>query len=320
MDNIIQIGDAAEAPVSDINVPVGNPSVPVAAGTGGLASPQGNEAIANEMGGTKAAGWPTGQTNPVEQTVPEYQQNTEPNVLDPVSHNTPAKEDPRRFEYWQSQADSMRGENQNLKQEIGDIKQYLSQREGQQSPSNPETNGSPVPIGNPQTELKTPVQPTKPSNYNEVDAFNDPNSASFQYRNQMDSYRDDVTTYMLQRERVREKQQLVQARRQQDFQVNQSAYNHATNNYGWDSKTANDFIEWSRNPANVTIDHLAKLYEMDKRGVDPRAQQKRQEMINQQERAQVPRTAQVAPSIPMPQVTDEQAFSLDLLRHSTKPK
>ena len=29
MDNIIQIADAADAPVSDINVPVGNPSVPV---------------------------------------------------------------------------------------------------------------------------------------------------------------------------------------------------------------------------------------------------------------------------------------------------
>ena len=62
------------------------------------------------------------------------------------------------------------------------------------------------------------------------------------------------------------------------------------------------------------------IYEMDKRGVDPRAEQKRQEMLNQQQRAQVPRTTQVTPAPAPPQVTDEQAFSMDLLQHSTKPK
>ena len=319
MDNIIQVGNAAEAPVSDVSVPTENPSIDVAAGTGGLASPVGDEAIANGMGGRKDTGLPTGQTSPVEQTAPAYEQQAEPNALDNLSHENPAKDDPRRFEYWQSQADRMRGENDNLKQEIHGIKQYLAARE-QQSPSNSETMGSPVPTGNPQTELKTPVQPTKPSNYNEVDAFNDPNSASFQYRNAIESYRDDVTTYMLQKDQVREQQQMQQMRLQQDQMVDQQAYNHATNNYGWDSKTANEFIEWSRNPANVTIDHLAKLYEMDKRGVDPRAEQKRQEMLNQQQRAQVPRTTQVTPAPAPPQFTDEQAFSASLLQHSTKPK
>ncbi len=320
MDNIINVGNAADAPVSNAEVPAGTAGIDVAAGTGGLASPRGNEAIANEMGGSKAAGWSTGQTTVVEPPAPvEYQQQAEPNVLDNLSQETPAKEDPRRFEYWQSQADRMRGENQDLKQEIHSIKQYLAERENQ-SPSNPQTQGSPVPTGNPETGLQAPVQPTKPSNYNEVDAFNDPNSASFQYRTAMDSYRDDVTTYVLNREKVREKQQLMQARQQQEFQVNQQAYNHAINNYGWNSDQANDFIEWSRNPANVTIDHLAKLYEMDKRGIDPRAQVKTQEMRNQQERAQVPRTTQVAPAPPVPQITDEQAFSMDLLQHSTKPK
>ena len=318
MDNIINVGNAADAPVNDASVPVGNPSVDVSAGTGGLASPVGDEAIANGLGGRKAEGLPTGQTTPLE-TTPAFEQQVEPGPTDVLSHETPAKEDPRRFEYWQSQADRMRGENQDLKQEIHGIKQYLAQRE-QQSPSNTETMGSPVPTGNPQTELKTPVQPTKPSNYNEVDAFNDPNSASFQYRNAMESYRDDVTTYMLQKDQVREQRQMEQMRIQQDQMIDQQAYNHATNNYGWDAHTANDFIEWSRNPGNVTIDHLAKLYEMDKRGVDPRAEQKRQEMLNQQQRAQVPRTTQVTPAPAPPQVTDEQAFSMDLLQHSTKPK
>jgi hypothetical protein len=319
MDDIIEVGNAAEAPVQDASIPVSDPSVPVA-GNGGLASPMGNEAIANEMGGSKAAGWPTGQTTEVEQPAPvEYQQQAEPAPLDNLSHETPAKEDPRRFEYWQSQADRMKGENQVLQQEIHGIKEYLAARE-QQSPSNAEPQGSPVPTGNPETGLQAPVQPTKPSNYNEVDAFNDPNSASFQYRNQMDSYRDDVTTYVLQREQVREQERMKQMRIQQDQQVNQQAFNHVTTNNGWDANTANDFVQWARDPRNVSIDHLSKLYEMEKRGVNPQAEQKAQEMLRQQERAQVPRTAQVAPSQPVPQMTDEQAFSADLLQHSSKPK
>jgi len=318
MDNIINVGNAADAPVNDASVPVGNPSVDVSAGTGGLASPVGDEAIANGLGGRKAEGLPTGQTTPLE-TTPAFEQQVEPGPTDVLSHETPAKEDPRRFEYWQSQADRMRGENQDLKQEIHGIKQYLAQRE-QQSPSNTETMGSPVPTGNPQTELKTPVQPTKPSNYNEVDAFNDPNSASFQYRNAMDSYRDDVTTYMLQKDQLREKQRMVQMARQQDHMVNQQAYNHATNNYGWDAERANDFVKWARDPKNVTVDHLAKLYELEKRGISPRAENKRQEMMAQQQRAQVPRTAQVAPSKPVPQFNDEDLFNQALLQHSSKPK
>jgi len=320
MDDIIQVGNAADAPVQNVGAPVQDASVPVDAGHGGLASPMGNEAIANEMGGSKAAGWSNGQTTVVEQPAPvEYQQQAEPAPLDGLSHEAPAKEDPRRFEYWQSQADRMRGENQMLKQEIGDIKSYLQSRE-QPSPSNPATQGSPVPTGNPETVLKAPVQPTKPSNYNEVDAFNDPNSASFQYRNEMESYRDNVTNYMLKKDKVREKIQLQQMRKQQDNMVNQQAYNHATANYGWSPDVANDFIKWSRDPGNVTIDHLAKLYEMDKRGVNPQAQQKRQEMINQQTRAAVPRTTQVTPAPAPPRMSVEQAFSADLLRHSRKPK
>ena len=320
MDDIIQVSNAAEAPVQNVGAPVQDASVPLDAGTGGLASPMGNEAIANEMGGSKAAGWPTGQTTEIEQPAPvEYQQQAEPAPLDNLSHETPAKEDPRRFEYWQSQADRMRGENENLQQEIYGIKQYLAERE-QQTPSNTAPQGSPVPTGNPETALQAPVQPTKPSNYNEVDAFNDPNSASFQYRNEMDSYRDDVTTYMLQKDQLREKQRMVQMARQQDHMVNQQAYNHATNNYGWDAERANDFVKWARDPKNVTVDHLAKLYELEKRGISPRAENKRQEMMAQQQRAQVPRTAQVAPSKPVPQFNDEDLFNQALLQHSSKPK
>ena len=320
MDDIINVGNAAEAPVQNASIPVNNPSVPVDAGNGGLASPMGNDAIANEMGGSKAAGWPTGQTTEVEPQAPvEYQQQAEPNVLDNLSHETPAKEDPRRFEYWQSQADRMRGENQAMQQELNGIKEYLAARENQ-SPSNPQVQGPPVPTGNPETGLQAPVQPTKPSNYNEVDAFNDPNSASFQYRNAMDNYRDDVTTFVLNREQARDQQRMEEMRIQQDNMVNQQAYTHATNNYGWDNNKANDFVQWARNPQNVTVDHLAKLYELEKRGVDPQAEQRTQEMLRQKERAQIPRTAQVAPSQPVPQMTDEQAFSADLLQHSSKPK
>ena len=320
MDDIISVGNAADAPVQNASIPNQDVGVPVDAGYGGLASPMGNDAIANEMGGSKTAGWSQGQTTVVEHPAPvEYQQQAEPSVLDNLSQETPAREDPRRFEYWQSQADRMRGENAQLKKEVGDIKSYLNARE-QQSPSNPQTQGSPVPTGNPETGLKTPVQPTKPGNYNEVDAFNDPNSASFQYRNEMDNYRDDVTTYMLQKDQVREKMQLQQMRKQQETMVNQQAHHHATNNYGWSPEQASEFIEWSRNPENVTIDHLAKLYEMDKRGVNPQATMKRQEMINQQQRAQVPRTTQVTPAPAPARMSTEQMFSADLLQHSTKPK
>ena len=229
---------------------------------------------------------------------------------------TPAKEDSSRFEYWQSQADKVTSELSNAQQEL---EYYRSQAQQQHQPtvSNGQPNGQPQQnMGVQQDSLQAPVKPTKPVSYNEVDAYNDPESTSFKFRLEKERYQDDYMGFLEQKDEVRENQMRAQYEQayaqQQTNLVKNSAMSHAMGGYGFDQLKAGDFVNWASNPNNVTVDHLIKLYMM-KDAPDARVEQKKQEMKKSQEVLAIPRSAAVETGTAESPQSDEDLFNNALL-------
>ena len=227
-----------------------------------------------------------------------------------------------RFEYWQSQADKAKGELSTIRNELDYYKNSLAPVE-RMIRSNPEvlnklenssSNGQPqgYPQGFQETSVKEPSAPERPLSYNEVDALNDPDSDSFRHRLAKEKYRDDYMGFLQKKDKVRDKeiksQYEAQMQQQQTQMMQSQAHSHAVNSYGYDANKANDFVQWAQNPDNLTMDNLAKLFEL-RTSANPVVQQKTQEMQNQAQRLAIPRTATVQTGRPEPTRTDEQKFS-----------
>ena len=267
----------------------------------GAAIPAGDDATNTQMFDVETTGPSINETPVGEQQAESVESSQE---------QSSAKADPSRFEYWQSQADKVKGELSATQQELSYYREQAMQG-AQQSPS----NGQPVEQAQ-ETSLKSPVKPEKPVNYNEVDAYNDPESASFKFRLQKEQYQDDYISFIEEREQTRETEY---ARKYQQAMLEQeanslrnNAYNHAVSNYGWDQSRANDFVQWASNPANVTVDHLAKLFQM-KDAPNAQIQQRKDQVVREREIAAMPRTAAVETGKTEPPMTDEDLFNAGLM-------
>ena len=227
-------------------------------------------------------------------------------VTQETTQETSSKDDSTRFEYWQSQADKAKGEINTIRQELDYYKNSLAPVEQmirnnpqvldqlQQSPSNGQAQGHPQGLQEP--SLKEPSAPDRPHSYNEVDAYNDPESDSFKYRLAKEEYRDNYLGFLQKKDQVREQEMQKayqqQMHQQQNQMIQRQAMSHAVNNFGWDQQKAAEFVSWSQSPDNLTLDNLAKLFEL-RTNTNPVVQQKTQEMQKQAERLSVPRTAAV---------------------------
>ena len=267
----------------------------------GAAIPAGDDATNTQMFDVDTTGPSINETPVGEQQAESVESSQE---------QSSAKADPSRFEYWQSQADKVKGELSATQQELAYYREQAMQN-AQQSPS----NGQPVEQAQ-ETSLKSPVKPEKPVNYNEVDAYNDPESASFKFRLQKEQYQDDYISFIEKREQVREDEY---ARKYQQAMLEQeanslrnNAYNHAVSNYGWDQSRANDFVQWASNPANVTVDHLAKLFQM-KDAPNAQIQQRKEQVVREREIAAMPRTAAVETGKTEAPMNDEDMFNAGLM-------
>lgn len=267
----------------------------------GAAIPAGDDATNTQMFDVDTTGPSINETPVGEQQAESVESSQE---------QSSAKADPSRFEYWQSQADKVKGELSATQQELSYYREQAMQG-AQQSPS----NGQPVEQAQ-ETSLKSPVKPEKPVNYNEVDAYNDPESASFKFRLQKEQYQDDYISFIEEREQTRETEY---ARKYQQAMLEQeanslrnNAYNHAVSNYGWDQSRANDFVQWASNPANVTVDHLAKLFQM-KDAPNAQIQQRKEQVVREREIAAMPRTAAVETGKTEAPMNDEDMFNAGLM-------
>ena len=305
-DNMITTQDADRPVQGDTSIPVEDPSGVIPAGEVPVeqADPLG---LAKSISTNE--GLPSNATTPIEGAEAQ------------TTEETPAKEDPSRHEYWQSQHDKVASERDALKehnQNLQQLDQYI--RANPQVLDNIESLSNGQPQGQPQqanqeASLQKPTRPQKPSSYNEVDAFNDPDSESFKFRVAKDQYQDSMLDYY---ENVEEARTLQMQRAQQEqmaYQQQQSAYSHAQSSWGFDANEARDFVQWAENPNNITLDALGRLYRLAKAPTQQQSEveTKVRQMEKQEERLQAPPTTTVQPGKSAPTLSEQDVFNQGLL-------
>lgn len=211
-----------------------------------------------------------------------------------VNYETPQDNEEVRYQYWQSEADKAKNENEQLKKTV-EILQQTIQKPAESQPEEISSEPEIEPFRD------APQKPNKPAGFNRAEAIDDPNSASAQYLDAMDSYRDEMDIYNadkleyesnlinIEREALIEEQ-----KRQKDAfeaeQRNQEQVNNITqqlrSQYNANDEEVNDFIQKMSDPESLNIDNLWRLYQMDKGKVPEQPVAQPSPQFNQVQRAQ----------------------------------
>lgn len=182
-----------------------------------------------------------------------------------------------RYQYWQSQADKMRNERDQLQQQFNQI---ATQQTPQQSQQEPEVE--------PEPEFPAPPEkPQKPYNFSMDEAITDTSSESARYLQEEQTWRDSMDEYknlqfeyqmaMMQDEREnlrKERTQDIQRREAEQKQAEQlnGVRQQVMEQYKVDQNVADDFIRVMSDPSSISIDNLWKLYSSDKGYSSPQQQ------------------------------------------------
>jgi hypothetical protein len=171
---------------------------------------------------------------------------------------------------------------------------------------------------------KKPVRPAKPVNYDSSEAYMDSESASYKYREAIDNYRDEMIDYGDQAEqyRIRELQakenQIRQAQQQYEMQrQTDNTRNELMGKYGYSPDKAQEFMQYYSSPDSLTLDNLVRLDKMRSAPSQAEVEQRqRAEMMKQKQNTlNTPPPAGVVSAQSEPQVNDEDAFNLGLMRN-----
>jgi len=173
-------------------------------------------------------------------------------------------EEMARYQYWQSQADKYKAELAAY-QQFTPLIQYiqndpealavLQQRALEKS-------------GQPRQEeyLTPPNPPSRPSDFNEYDAYNEPDSSSYQYRVQRDDYNVQLTEYLVKKDQMREdayrKSLEAQAQDMKRRDALQQTYGMLTGQYGFNQNEAIEFVQMFSDDRSINMDNLVELYRL----------------------------------------------------------
>jgi len=189
-----------------------------------------------------------------------------------------AKNDEKRFEYWQSQAAKLRNENEQLQNASRQVRQearYTSAGPVQPQQQAPQQQEEEFPA--------PPDKPARPRNYSREAAYTDPSSESAAYMDSLDDWRDNMDEYnQIKQEyesaRVEEYMQAQEAQRQQTVAQQQRVSQqqrqigeineYVQANYGLDNNEAQEFIREYSDPKSVSMENLVQLYRF-KKGANP---------------------------------------------------
>ena len=225
---------------------------------------------------------------------------TQSNTVD--AEATQEKNDAKRFEYWQSQADKSANENAQLKQQLSQVQQMNVQQPAQ-APVKEQTQEFPPP----------PDRPKRPSGFNRQEAYEDSNSQSARYLEETEQWRDSMTEYSslkseysnaLVREQLDTQQQArvedakrAQAQQQANKEIN-DVYELVQGEHGLSANEARDFIKDMSDPNSLNMKNLVQLYRLKKgSGQTAQAPAGPSDAFKQQQRAQqVPSPMGVQPS------------------------
>ena len=226
-------------------------------------SPQEGEGSPEEttLTPTDAFTEPSGEEAPKE--APSTQEAAQP--VDP-------KNDDTRYQYWQSQAakkDNALRQMQAQMQQQTQMQQQYAQPQQYQQPQEEVQEEFPAP----------PEKPGKPRNFSRQEAYEDSNSESAKYLDEVDEWRDNMEEYrnlkddyeasIMQEQIYYQQEQRAQAERVRQAQMQQAQQMNEVSNlvqghYGMSPEDTQDFIRTMSNPSSITVDNLVQLYRLQK--------------------------------------------------------
>ena len=217
--------------------------------------------------GAGVEGTPVEASNPGVQTNP---QAVAPQDGPPTIPEEPyqAKNDDKRFEYWQSRATKLENQVREQKPLVDYVNQNPEAIQQPQAQSAPEAEEFPAP----------PTKPERPHDYNRELAYTDPASSSARHDHSVEAWRDDMDEYSslkLQYEtaRVQERLDGVEQQRihqQQQVQARQAQNEKATEvsqyvqaNYDMTPEETNGFMRDMSDPKSISMENLVTLWRMN---------------------------------------------------------
>lgn len=118
--------------------------------------------------------------------------------------------------------------------------------------------------------LQPPKPPEKPENYNELEAYNDPNSESWKYRKAKEKYMEDLLAYNQKLEQMRQAElQKLQMERMIQMKTQQAlseVSKELVTKYKFTQSEVVDFINTMSRPETLSLDTLVAFYKTLKSG------------------------------------------------------
>jgi len=180
-----------------------------------------------------------------------------------------ARNDERRYQYWQSQASKRENELQALKQELETTKAAPATQAPQEAAETVQEFPPP------------PMAPKKPARYTREEAWSDPSSESAKYLDEKESWDTDISQYNelkhqydlavmqekldQQANYLGEQEQQRQNKVEQGRQIGQIS-EHVQGHYGLTPTETNEFIRTMSNPESISMDNLVQLFRMNQAG------------------------------------------------------
>ena len=204
-----------------------------------------------------------------------------------------AKNDDKRFEYWQSKAAKLEAEVQRMQPVVNQatVQAQVNQavaNQTQAQPEAPQEQEFPAP----------PEKPKRPVGYTREQSYTDPNSASAQYDNNIEEWRDNMDQYNALRSQYTEAvvseqyEKIENARRAEHSRVQNArkiagdkakVAQYVEANYGLSRDESSEFISKYSNPSSITVDNLVALYNIQRGqggGAPVQPQQTPQQTVN----------------------------------------
>ena len=173
--------------------------------------------------------------------------------------------DEKRYQYWQSRADKLQNEMDQMKQQqMQQPVQPQPQAEPQQAPTMDEFPPA-------------PDRPMKPRSFSRAEAYSDPVSESARYLDEMDDWRAETDEYNslkteYQNAMVQERIQGIEQQRQNEIKQKE-AYNqqmrqaqeidqYVQGHYGLSAEESQQFMKEMSDPKSLSMDNLVQLWRL----------------------------------------------------------
>ena len=208
-------------------------------------------------------------TEPQEQASPQTAGTPQAAPIEEQAQEYNAKNDDKRFEYWQSQASKNQNQLADIQRQNQELQAQMNAMQTMQQPAAEPVEEFPSP----------PEKPNKPRTFNRDEAYSDPNSESARYIDEYEEWRDSMTEYsnLKQEHTVAQMQQKLDAQenarqeeiqRQQAYAAQQQQMNdvntHLQGHYGFNDGDAQEFIQQMSDPNSLSLDNLVQLYRLQK--------------------------------------------------------